>query len=190
VRLCDGFFFPVNMSRRDARQDGDEICQSQCPATETRVYFMTSREIDRAVNTDGESYQSHANAFRYRKSFDPTCGCKRAGATWAETLRGAEDRMTSRSGDITVPGDGGGIAVIGGRPQPDELVLRGINSVGFNPDRPRAPPRETAPEQPTVEPLPGTVDIPKIEGETREVTGRDGVTRSVRVVSPPPAPVR
>jgi hypothetical protein len=179
VRLCDGYFFPLPASAGKAREDGDELCQSLCPASETRVFFLPSREIDRAVGSDGESYQNLANAFRYRQSYDPTCGCRKPGETWAEALRAAESQIRPRAGDIVVPG-ADPMAIIGGRAETIETRLRGDGPAG-----PPLPP-EARPEGP--EPAPG--DIPVVEGELREFTGRDGVRRVVRVVSPglSPAP--
>jgi hypothetical protein len=176
VRMCDGYFFPLASSRGRAREDGDEICQSLCPASETRVFFLGSREIDRAVGSEGQTYQSLTNAYRYRQSFDPTCGCRKPGETWAEALRNAEDQTRLRAGDIVVPGDSA-MTVIGGKAVTAEARLRGVEPAG-----PPAPEAAPAPESDV-----GAAAIPLVEGEMREFTGRDGVKRTVRVVSPGPS---
>jgi hypothetical protein len=42
-----------------------------------------------------------ANAFAYRKTFNPSCSCKAAGQTWADALKQLDDQTVER-GDIVV----------------------------------------------------------------------------------------
>ena len=42
-----------------------------------------------------------ANAFAYRKQFNPSCSCKAAGQTWADALKQLDDQTIER-GDIVV----------------------------------------------------------------------------------------
>jgi hypothetical protein len=51
---------------------------------------------------EGKGYTSLANASKYQKSFDPTCGCRKTGQSWAEALRDAEELLDRRKGDIFV----------------------------------------------------------------------------------------
>jgi hypothetical protein len=53
------------------------------------------------VSPNGRLYTELANAFAYRKQFNPSCGCKAAGQTWAEALKQLDDQTVER-GDIVV----------------------------------------------------------------------------------------
>ncbi len=102
VRTCDGFFFPVSVLP-EGRRGANEMCQSLCPGTETKAYFMSSAgEIQDAVASDGTPYRNLANAAKYQTNFDPACGCRKIGQTWAEALRQAEALLDRRKGDIFV----------------------------------------------------------------------------------------
>lgn len=102
VRTCDGFFFPVNVLP-DGRSGANEMCQSLCPATETKAYFMSgSGEIKDAVSQGGEGYGSLANAGKFQTSFDAACGCRKTGQSWAQALKEAEEMLDARKGDIFV----------------------------------------------------------------------------------------
>ncbi len=101
VRLCDGYFFPLATTGGN-RQAAQQMCQAQCPAAETRLFFMPGdSEIEHAAAADGTPYTSLANAFRYRTTFDPTCGCRQDGQSWVDALQGAEQMLGSR-GDVIV----------------------------------------------------------------------------------------
>jgi hypothetical protein len=94
VRTCDGYFFPLGRTGQSLRQDGDRLCQSLCPASETRVFFVPrGGEIQSAVSADGQAYSELPQALRYRRSFDPACGCKAPGQTWSEALQDAESLL-------------------------------------------------------------------------------------------------
>lgn len=79
VRTCDGYYWPVSFSTSTDYLDGDAAaCQAQCPAAEVELYYHdnpgeTAQEM---ISLSGASYQSHPNAFKYRKSFDASCTCK------------------------------------------------------------------------------------------------------------------
>jgi hypothetical protein len=101
VRLCDGFFFPLH-NAAGGREGADEMCQALCPATETRVFYMGGNgEIESAVGRTGP-YSSLPNAGRYTRSFDPTCGCRKQGQSWASALAEAEEILGRRKGDLIV----------------------------------------------------------------------------------------
>jgi hypothetical protein len=85
VRACDGFFFPISSSasRREFDQHA-RACQALCPGQEVSLYYFGVGEDDpaRAVSLTGDRYSTLPNAFAYRDSFNPTCGCAPEGG-WA-----------------------------------------------------------------------------------------------------------
>lgn len=105
VRACDGGFFPVSYSARGGNMGQlADLCHALCPNAEVSLYtYRTSGEIDEAVSQDGDNYTDLPNAFKYRKSFDPTCACKPPGQSWAQTLAEAEKVLGRESrNDILV----------------------------------------------------------------------------------------
>lgn len=108
VRTCDGFFYPISFATTPNRFGEDErTCQRMCPATE--VVLFTHRnpgeEVSQAVSTGGRLYTELPNAFRYRQEFNAACSCKKQGETWAEALKGLDNRGTVEQGDIVVTED-------------------------------------------------------------------------------------
>ncbi len=78
VRLCDGFYFPVNeASPRSSFAADEERCRSSCRAP-AKLYYMTSSEDDAAgmKALDGTRYADLPNAFRYRSEYVMQCDCK------------------------------------------------------------------------------------------------------------------
>lgn len=104
VRVCDGYFFPLATTGGN-RESAQQMCQAQCPATPTQLFFMAGdRELERAAGADGTPYTSLPNAFRYRTTFDETCSCRQQGQSWAEALMQAEQMLSGR-GDVVVNDD-------------------------------------------------------------------------------------
>jgi hypothetical protein len=104
VRTCDGFYFPVSYATTPARFGEDEqACKNLCPAAEATLFTHRSNEdMTRAVSINGQPYSGLPNAFKYRQAFNPSCTCKPQGQTWAETMKGVEDRGAVEQGDIIV----------------------------------------------------------------------------------------
>jgi hypothetical protein len=104
VRTCDGFYFPVSYATTPARFGDDEAtCKNLCPASEATLFtFRNNEDMTRAVSINGQSYSSLPNAFKYRQAFNPSCTCKAQGQTWAEALKGVDDRSAAEQGDIIV----------------------------------------------------------------------------------------
>jgi len=78
VRYCDGSFFPINFSTTQAQFGEDAaICQARCPGQQVGLftYRTNGGAIDSATSIDGISYASLANAFVYRETYNPSCGC-------------------------------------------------------------------------------------------------------------------
>ena len=59
-------------------------------------------DINQAVSTaGGQLYTSLPNAFKYRQAWDNNCSCRRAGESWAQTMKNVDD-TTVEQGDIVV----------------------------------------------------------------------------------------
>src|SRR5450432_316257 len=104
VRTCDGFYFPVSYSALPNKFAEDaQACQRLCPAAEVELYShrASGEDVNQAVSANGRLYTQMANAFAYRKQFNPSCSCKAAGQTWAEALKQLDDQTIER-GDIVV----------------------------------------------------------------------------------------
>jgi hypothetical protein len=104
VRTCDGFFFPISYSAIPSKFAEDaQSCQRLCPAAEATLYThrSTGEDVTQAVSADGRLYTQMANAFAYRKQFNPSCSCKGAGQTWGEALKQLDDQTIER-GDVVV----------------------------------------------------------------------------------------
>ncbi len=133
VRTCDGYYFPISYSTVPARfADDEKACQRQCPASQAQLYsFRNPGEgMDQAVSDGGQLYTALPNAYRYRKEVVSGCSCRRAGQSWADALKGADDSTTLEQGDIVVtdqnakalsqpPKQGGKTAVPAARAKPN-----------------------------------------------------------------------
>lgn len=103
VRACDGSFFPL-ANVPDGRGGADQMCKALCPGAETAAYSMPSDgEIEQAVSlAKRRPYVRLANAFKFQKSVDASCACRKDGETWAQSLQRAEKMIARHSGDIIV----------------------------------------------------------------------------------------
>jgi Protein of unknown function (DUF2865) len=104
VRTCDGYFFPLH-NLPDGRGGANEMCKALCPGAETAAYSMPSGEgeIEQAVSVAGRKpYTRLAAAFKYQKSFDASCSCKKDGQSWAQALQKAEKMLDHHRGDVIV----------------------------------------------------------------------------------------
>jgi hypothetical protein len=101
VRSCDGFYFPLSTG---SRENADSLCQALCPGTETSAFAMPGSDdaLRSAVSLKGTPYTSLPNAFKFQRSFDSSCTCKKDGETWAAVLRRAEGMIGQKRGDIIV----------------------------------------------------------------------------------------
>jgi hypothetical protein len=105
VRTCDGFFFPISFSTSPSRfADDQRTCQRMCPAAEAQLYTHRNpgEDMNHAVSAGGRLYSELPNAFKFRQEFNSACSCKRQGETWADALKGLDDRSTIEQGDIVV----------------------------------------------------------------------------------------
>ncbi|WP_407654497.1 DUF2865 domain-containing protein [Bradyrhizobium prioriisuperbiae] len=108
VRTCDGRYFPAPATEGQSRAS---VCNSFCPASETKVFYGGS--IDNASTESGKSYSDLPNAFRYRNELVAGCTCNGKDSVGLAAIKIDDDR-TLRKGDI-VAGPSG-LVVASGRP--------------------------------------------------------------------------
>lgn len=107
VRLCDGYYFPINQSstRRDFYGDAQQ-CRSRCNG-DAQLFYMSPSEtsMKNAMGLSGLAYGKLKTAFLYRKTLKPGCACKPEPWTVTERLRhqryalNAEDGVERRADD-------------------------------------------------------------------------------------------
>jgi Protein of unknown function (DUF2865) len=193
VKSCDGSFFPVSYSaHRGNLEELNELCRSLCPNTDVTLYTRSLyRDMKSAVSIRGEPYRDMHNAFKFEKAVDTSCACKAPGQTWVQALADAERVLgRERRGDMIVT------------PEQAEELSRPKEAKAPR-GKPEGAPKKPAEDLTALEakaaaqaPTAGT-DSAGIggsvrgaksygvgEGETREITGPDGVKRQVRVVGP------
>lgn len=76
VRICDGYYFPINAMANATRYQVDAIaCQSMYGAGEAELYVQTpGAEIEDAVSlASGRRYGDLPNALMYRETYVPAC---------------------------------------------------------------------------------------------------------------------
>jgi hypothetical protein len=102
VRSCDGGYFPLEAQPK-GKVSLSSMCSALCPNAEVTV-FRTPADgnIEEAVSETGQPYMKLPNALRYRKTYDSSCGCKKAEDNWAGTLQKAEKMIERRKGDVLV----------------------------------------------------------------------------------------
>jgi hypothetical protein len=182
VRTCDGYYFPVQIRPGTRRDEGDEVCQSLCPAAQTRLYSLRGDDVANAVSTEGEPYEDLDNAFVYRQRFDPACFCRRPGES------------TGPGPQVLNPDDpsGQGIVPLNGDEPAEQPPLRGFPERqqpqgGRKPESSvfgkRPPPAPPAPPHPPNE-APAERTVAADQGEVREFQARDGTKRTVRIIAP------
>jgi hypothetical protein len=91
VRLCDGYYFPVNHSIKQKNLTRDEQkCLGQYPEGQAALYIDRSggENIAAMKSLDGkQKYGDQPFAFAFQQRFDPAC--LRPGAHLADAARGA-----------------------------------------------------------------------------------------------------
>jgi hypothetical protein len=100
VRTCDGRYFPL--PRTSAPQQA-RVCQSLCPASETKVFSGSG--IDYATASDGTPYSRLMNAFVYRQKIVPGCTCNGHDAFGTAAMKLEED-PTLRPDDLVATKNG------------------------------------------------------------------------------------
>jgi hypothetical protein len=193
VRTCDGSSFPLSSSPR-GREGADEMCQALCPGTET-IAFGTpggDESLSRAVSVSGgKPYVSLANAFKFKKSFDESCACKKGNETWAFVLRRAEGMLEQRKGDFIVTAE-----------KSEELSRPKVVQARKAAEKKASEEEQAAAEIAAAAPTaskessgigPQSIESATVvtagEGAKREVVAGDGTKRTIRVIAPNVIPV-
>ncbi len=107
VRLCDGYFFPVDSAATASS------CDALCPDAPVGLYRRPagSDKIEQAISDTGAPYSRLPVAFRHQGTLDNTCSCHRDGVQ-AFSLR---QDATLRKGDAVMTANG--FEVFGGANQ-------------------------------------------------------------------------
>lgn len=173
VRSCDGGFFPLSISARQAEPDElANLCQALCPNAEVSVYTRApNQDITSAVSLDGETaYADSPNALKFQKTYDSACTCKPPGQSWAEALSGAEQILGHvRKSDILVT------------PESSDAMARPKSAAP-----PPGPTRTGSPEGAAGNHADGSAANAKgNERPGADMPGPDGVKRHVRIIVPP-----
>ncbi|MGO4704456.1 DUF2865 domain-containing protein [Microvirga sp. 2MCAF38] len=195
VKTCDGSFFPLS-NAPTGREGADDMCQALCPGTETAAFATSGGEesLGYAVSLKGQPYTSLANAFKFRKTFDESCACKKEGDSWAVVLRRAEGMLDQKRGDMIVSAEK---AEELSRPKAAAPAKGKAADKKAN-DAAEAQAAEAAAAAPTAssessgigpQSIEGTRVIGQSEGPKREVVTEGGAKRTVRVVAPNIIPV-
>jgi hypothetical protein len=100
VRTCDGHYFPVHAH---AGFSAAQMCNSFCPATETRLY--AGGGIDYAVGPDGKRYADLPKAYAYRKQLVANCTCNGKDAFGLAHID-IKDDPTLQRGDLVATAKG------------------------------------------------------------------------------------
>jgi hypothetical protein len=204
VRSCDGYAFPLS-NAPNGRESADEMCQALCPGTETTAYAMPGGDdaLNQAISIrTNRPYVQSPNAFKFQKSFDPSCSCKKQGETWAQLLRQAEGMLDQRRGDIIVteqkaeelsrPKAAPPLTPAQQREQERRLASRKATDAAeaqAAAEAGAAAPTATSESSGIGRTIEGARVIARTEGERREIAGPDGGKRTVRVIATNVIPV-
>ncbi|MEO0619669.1 MAG: DUF2865 domain-containing protein [Pseudomonadota bacterium] len=84
VRMCDGYYWPMRRGGSNASLMSDsQKCESQCSSPAKLFILRSSTDnIGEMRSLDGQRYRQLKNAFVYRKTFNPSCGCR--AKPWSE----------------------------------------------------------------------------------------------------------
>jgi hypothetical protein len=193
VKTCDGSFFPLS-NAPGGRQGADEMCQALCPGTETRAYAYPGGDngLNRAVSvSSNQPYTSLSSAFKFRKTFDESCACKKENESWALILRRAEGMLEQRKGDVLVTAEKSEEL---SRPKQAQAKKAADKKI----DEESQAAAEVAASAPTAskesagigpQSIENATVVNQGEGKKQEVLARDGTKRTIRVIAPNVVPV-
>lgn len=192
VRTCDGYFFPVSQLTTPAKfGDDEQACRRLCPATDVALYTyrVPGEDVSQAVSAAGRPYTELPNAFRYRQEFNPSCSCRRAGESWNDALKNAEDHTVER-GDVIVTEEKA--KQLSQPPKPDlPPQVKQTNRKGST--RTPGTPHEAAAAPPSPAPAATTAPVaatPSAPPEPTAAPPAETGKRSVRTVGPQFLPAR
>jgi Protein of unknown function (DUF2865) len=104
------------------------------------------------------AYSELPNAFKFRQEFNAACSCKKQGETWADALKGLEDRSTIEQGDIVVTEERA--KVMNAPRDPQNRPIRPAPPRGKPDAKAAEAPASPAPSTPAAQTEPGS-DAPK-----------------------------
>ena len=169
------------------------MCQALCPGTETAAFATPGGDdaLDRAISLKGTPYRSLPTAFKFQKSFDGTCTCKKDGESWAQILRSGRKHAGPAAGRHhrhgpegrgAVPAEGGRRAGAGPQARPEEAERRREAQAAAEAGAaaPTASQESSGIGPKSIET--GRV-VARSEGPQREIVTADGTKRTVRVVA-------
>ena len=208
VRTCDGSFFPVSYTGAGSRADSlEEVCRALCPNADMALYsFPFGGTIDEAASSsNGEPYANLPNAGKFQQTYDPNCSCRRKGQSWADALADAEARYGHEKHDILVTPEKSAemarpiidpkakpaadpkakAATPGAEPPVDAASAPVLDANGAD-TKLSAAAAAVSREASGIagSDTQGAKSFSLNQGRTVEVTGPDGVKRSVRIVGP------
>ncbi|MCB5176201.1 MULTISPECIES: DUF2865 domain-containing protein [Microvirga] len=193
VRTCDGSYFPLS-NAPGGRQGADEMCQALCPGTETRAFASPGGDdgLNRAISVStNQPYTSLANAFKFRKTFDESCACKKENESWAVVLRRAESMLEQRKGDVIVTAEKSEELsrpkATQARKAADKKADEESQAAAEAGDSAPTASRESAGIGPQA--IEGATVVNQGEGTRQEVVASDGTKRTIRVIAPNVIPV-
>lgn len=193
VKTCDGSFFPLT-TPPSGGQSANEMCQALCPGTETTAFAYPGGDdgLTRAISLSGNRpYTSLANAFKFRKTFDESCACKKPNESWAVVLRKAESMLAQRKGDMIVSAE-----------KAEELsrpkAVQARKAAEKKVDEEEKAQAESAAAAPTASKEssgigPQSIETTRVvgenEGNRQDVVSGSGQKKTVRVIAPDLIPV-
>lgn len=188
VKSCDGSSFPLSVSP-NGRDSAEEMCQSLCPGTETHAYSTSGGEeaLNYAVSLSGQPYTSLPNAFKFRKTFDESCACKKEDESWSAVLRKAEGMLDQKNGDVLVTAEKADEL---SRPKAAAQPAKGKKQSTDDAEAEAAAAAAAAPTASSESSGIGPQSIEKervislSEGQKRVVTTDQGAKKTVRVIAP------
>ncbi|REF87700.1 uncharacterized protein DUF2865 [Methylovirgula ligni] len=199
VRHCDGAFFPITDAPGRDQETLSDFCKASCPNAEVSVYSrVPGQVIQTAVGLDGKAYMSLPAALKYQKSLDASCTCRAQGATWGDTLAGAEAMLShSKKGEFVVTQE-----------KSDEMARPTAATPDKKKKRAPVPAADDTSDQDIIDqdaaaaaqvPTASTdsagisagnvknqSSYPQGAGQTTEITTPEGVKQRVRIVGPQP----
>ena len=193
VKTCDGSFFPLT-TPPGGGQSANEMCQALCPGTETTAFAYPGGDngLNRAVSlSSNQPYASLANAFKFRKTFDESCSCKKENESWAVVLRRAEGMLEQRKGDVLVTAEKSEELSRPKAVQARKAAEKKVSDEAQEAAAIAAAAPTASGESAGIGPqaIESTAVIGQGEGPKREVVTGEGAKKTVRVVAPNIIPV-
>jgi hypothetical protein len=116
VRLCDGFYYPVNdRSQPDNFLAEEKACRSSC-AVPAKLFYQPASADDASElwALTGERYADLPNAFRYRSEYVESCAC--GPRPWSDEAKAVYERR----------------AVLAARTRVERIVAAGAGEMARN----------------------------------------------------------